>query len=149
MAGDVVVLGFEALDRKLTRLAAIVEPQTFVQATYEGGLAFEAEVKRHIRDQGLIDQGNYRGSVTTEKTAQNQVFVFTTTIYARVHEFGATIVPRNKTILRFFIGDQEIFAKSVTIPARPHWRPAMDTGKDKVISAIALATEKLLRDAAG
>jgi phage virion morphogenesis protein len=40
--------------------------------------------------------------------------------YAAVHQFGATIVPKNGKALRFMLGDRVVFAKKVTIPARPY-----------------------------
>jgi phage gpG-like protein len=44
-------------------------------------------------------------------------------IYAAVHQFGATIVPKSAKALHFQLGlggVREVFAKSVTIPARPY-----------------------------
>jgi phage gpG-like protein len=41
-------------------------------------------------------------------------------IGARVHQFGAVIKPVNARFLAFTIGGQKIFAKKVTIPARPY-----------------------------
>jgi len=40
--------------------------------------------------------------------------------YANVHQFGAVIKPKSpEKHLRFFSGPDKVFAKSVTIPARP------------------------------
>lgn len=39
---------------------------------------------------------------------------------AAVHQFGATIVPVEKQFLRFEVGEKVVFAKQVTIPARPY-----------------------------
>ena len=40
--------------------------------------------------------------------------------YARIHQFGGVIVPKNKKFLRFPIGGgQFMFAKRVVLPARP------------------------------
>ncbi len=41
-------------------------------------------------------------------------------IGARVHQFGATIVPVNAKSLVFNVGGKEVFAKKVVIPARPY-----------------------------
>ena len=43
-------------------------------------------------------------------------------VYAAVHQFGATIVPKTARALRFRLGldGRMVFAKSVTIPARPY-----------------------------
>jgi phage virion morphogenesis protein len=39
--------------------------------------------------------------------------------FAHVHQYGATIKPKDAEQLSFMIGDKRVFAKSVTIPARP------------------------------
>ena len=45
--------------------------------------------------------------------------------YAKIHEFGGTIVPRTKNYLRFRTYDGQWHAvKQVDIPARPYLRPA-------------------------
>lgn len=41
-------------------------------------------------------------------------------IGARVHQFGATITPKNGGALHFSMGGRKVFAKKVTIPARPY-----------------------------
>ncbi len=41
-------------------------------------------------------------------------------IGARVHQFGATIVPKNAKALVFMAGGQKLFRKKATIPARPY-----------------------------
>ena len=43
-------------------------------------------------------------------------------IYARIHQVGGTIRPKNGKALRFFAGhnNQPVYVKSVTIPARPY-----------------------------
>lgn len=70
--------------------------------------------------------------------------------YALAHEFGVTIVPKNKKYLRFEIpgvvprpGDDDlgIYVKRVTIPARPYVRPSAKAGGQTL--AIAAITKKL------
>lgn len=39
--------------------------------------------------------------------------------YARTHQFGATITPKTKQALSFIVNGQRVFARKVTIPARP------------------------------
>jgi phage gpG-like protein len=41
-------------------------------------------------------------------------------IGAKVHQFGATIVPKDARALHFTFGGKDVFAKKVTIPARPY-----------------------------
>ena len=65
----------------------------------------------------------------TFATAGNQVTVGSNRIYAAVHQFGATIRPKNARALVFRLGRAGprggkssglVHAKSVTIPARPY-----------------------------
>jgi len=41
-------------------------------------------------------------------------------IGAQVHQFGAVIRPKNAKALHFEVGGTSVFAKKVTIPARPY-----------------------------
>lgn len=47
-----------------------------------------------------------------------QARVGTPVRYGRVHEFGATIVPRRARVLRFEVEGQRVFARRAVIPAR-------------------------------
>jgi phage gpG-like protein len=40
--------------------------------------------------------------------------------YARIHQFGGVIRPKNAKALHFTIGGKSVFAQSVTIPARAY-----------------------------
>ena len=57
-------------------------------------------------------------------------------IYARVHQLGATIRPTSKKMLRFIVGRKAVFAKAVTIPARPYlgWGDLERAEADDVIA---------------
>lgn len=66
----------------------------------------------------LRDTGRLARSITMQKGA-NVVSIGTNLRQARVHQFGATIKPKNATVLRFPGPGGFIFARQVTIPARP------------------------------
>ncbi len=51
--------------------------------------------------------------------ASAELLVGTNRPHAWVHQAGATIRPKNGAALIFMLGAQKVFAKSVTIPARP------------------------------
>lgn len=51
-------------------------------------------------------------------------------IGAGVHQFGATIVPKNAKALRFVAGGRTVFAQSVTIPARPYLGLSADNAEE-------------------
>jgi phage virion morphogenesis protein len=71
------------------------------------------------KGQPLRDTGRLNRSIVSKVDAIG-VTVGTNLIYAPVHQFGATIVPKNKPRLVFpGPNGNLIFAKKVTIPARP------------------------------
>ena len=41
-------------------------------------------------------------------------------VYARIHQLGGDIVPTEKRFLKFAGGDGDVFARKVTLPARPY-----------------------------
>lgn len=76
--------------------------------------------------QPLVNTGRLRSSITMQQTA-NGVTIGTNLRQARVQQFGATIKPKNVTMLRFPGPNGPVFAKQVTIPARPYM-PLTSTG---------------------
>lgn len=79
--------------------------------------------------QPLRDTGRLNRSIVAKADATG-VTVGTNVEHARVHQYGATIVPKTKSRLVFpGPGGKLIFAKKVTIPARPFLplRRASDT----------------------
>jgi phage gpG-like protein len=71
----------------------------------------------------LLDTGRFRNSITTELT-EHGFRIGTNMISARVHQFGATIVPKVAKALRFSVGRGKkkrwFTRKKVVIPARPY-----------------------------
>lgn len=59
------------------------------------------------------------------------------TKYARIHEFGGEIRPKNAKALRFKIGDQWITTQVVRMPARPYLRPGTAQAVRKADEAMA------------
>lgn len=66
----------------------------------------------------LVDTRDLKGSVTY-RAGPAGVEVGTNKIYGAIHQYGGTIVPKRRKLLRFAIADKVIFAKKVEIPARP------------------------------
>lgn len=67
----------------------------------------------------LRDTGQLKSSINYQ-VYQDVVEVGTNLKYAPVHQFGATITPKQAKMLRFFNGSIPIFATQVVIPARPY-----------------------------
>ena len=74
---------------------------------------------RFRKGQPLRNTGRLNRSITASADSTG-VTVGTNLIYARVHQFGATIEPvKSKRLVFPGPGGRMIFAKKVTIPARP------------------------------
>ena len=57
-------------------------------------------------------------------------------VYAAIHEFGGTIVPRSARFLVFPFEGRLVFARRVTIPARPYLGPAIVASQNAVIAEV-------------
>lgn len=68
----------------------------------------------------------------------------TDVIYARIQELGGTIRPRHGQWLVFEIDGETIFARSVTIPARPYMRPGFDEAVFPAVIAVAATVRNAL-----
>lgn len=68
--------------------------------------------------------------------------------YARIHEFGGDIVPRNARALAFQIGGEWIITQRVTMPARPYLRPAYDAQRDEAVRIFRKAVADQVRKVA-
>lgn len=62
--------------------------------------------------------------------------------YALIHELGGVITPKQAKVLVFEIDGRKVFARSVTIPARPYLRPAADTIYPSLARRIKRAYER-------
>ena len=62
---------------------------------------------------GLMGSLTFAATRTTMQLGSNKV-------YAAIHQFGGTIVPRRARALVFRLGRRVVFAQKVTIPARPY-----------------------------
>lgn len=68
--------------------------------------------------QPLRDTGRLQRSITSQVQG-DAVVVGTNVRYARTHQYGATILPKNGEFLRVPVGDGFLFLRRVRIPARP------------------------------
>ncbi len=77
----------------------------------------------------LHDSIDYRADL-------NSVQVGSPLIYAAIHHFGGVIKPKNGKALAFNVGGDAVFAKQVTIPARPYLGVSIDNANE-IESVIA------------
>lgn len=100
------------------------------------GALGESQTRRRIAEEKTAPDGtpwkpNLEGTSILMKTGQHLLAscAFTASAteaewgaaweYAHVHQDGMTIIPKNKSRLVFTVGGVKVFAKEVTIPARP------------------------------
>lgn len=95
-----------------------------------------------LRESGM--RGGLQGSITF-KTFGAGLIIGTNKVYGAVHQFGAVIRPKSAKALVFKLaGGGLVFAKKVTIPARPYLgfgAEDRDTVLDVLDGAIARATK--------
>jgi len=65
--------------------------------------------------------------------------------YARIHEYGGTIVPVRASALVFQVDGHWVRTQRVTIPPRPYLHPALEEEQDGIRSDMAQAIEEVLR----
>lgn len=73
----------------------------------------------------------------TRRGADSFGTVGTPIIYAKTHEYGATIKVKNADYLRFKVMDNWFAVKSVTIPARPFVRPSFEELRSEIVDGFA------------
>jgi HK97 gp10 family phage protein len=98
-------------------------------------LFLEGAIKLRIEKNKLVDTGNLLNSIQlgelTISGDQAEVNIGTNVVYAAIHEFGGIIKARNAKALVFKTKDGRWHTcKSVTMPARPYMRPAMDDSRE-------------------
>lgn len=68
----------------------------------------------------LIGEGKSLSTQFAYRVVGNDTVQITSLMgYAALHNFGGTVKPKNVKALFFMVGNRKVFAKSVTIPARP------------------------------
>jgi phage gpG-like protein len=121
----------DEVDRRLSRLGllpnfefldsigALVVSQTQrridTEKTSPEGEAWKAN---HKGTDTLVESGALRDTIDHEIDGKS-ILVGSPLIYARIHQFGGTIVPKEAAHLVFEIGGKTVFVDEVTIPARP------------------------------
>lgn len=139
MTGKVYTIPqFEAA---LLKLGEKMRGQVLGKAAMAGGLVIEAQAKINVGLKFRPNTGNLAGSINTEivesTATRAEVAVGPSVVYGRIQELGGTIKPVTAKVLRW--KDEEgkwHSAKSVTLPARPYLRPAVDENEAKIIEAV-------------
>lgn len=139
--------GLDRLVSNLTALKTVWDDSAVVDA---GAAEFVEKQKRNVQKKlnknprGVLE-GALQVIPINSKTAEAGIPA-NTIIYALAHEYGVTIYPKKAAALRFEIDGKVIFAKQVTIPARPYVRPSVRQGQRKAVKAIINITNQKMRE---
>ncbi|WP_417436578.1 phage virion morphogenesis protein [Hoeflea sp.] len=123
--------GFRKLERLMTDTTPVMAAigtglvgtthMRFVTQTDPEGQAWAALNTGYAADKRnsriLTESGRLRDSINS-RPGNDEVLVGTNVIYAAIHQFGGTILPKAGTHLWFRIGGALIRAAKVTLPAR-------------------------------
>lgn len=125
----------------LKRMDSDVRGRVLAKAALAGGYVIEAYAKINVTKTFTARTGNLLNSISTtlEKTTATsaKVSVGPTVIYGRIHELGGTIKPVHAKMLHWVDeSGKHHQANSVTIPARPYLRPAIDENEKKILAAV-------------
>ena len=125
---SIEVLGKEDVRKALEALGS--EAEGVLDAAVNLGAM---EIRNAAADKAPQKTGNLRRSITatrsTDSSALVEYDIGTNLEYAAIHEYGGTIYPRGQFLV-FEIGGETIFARSVTLEARPYLTPAFDEKKE-------------------
>lgn len=89
---------------------------------------------RRLAHQHILNASSRLKDSITYRADGQGVTVGTNVKYAAIHQLGGTIRPKDKKCLRFEIDGRIIFAKQVTIPARPFL--GIDAADERTIGDI-------------
>ncbi|KZM49454.1 phage virion morphogenesis protein [Labrenzia sp. OB1] len=138
------------LEEALVRLRPLLEfePASMMDAIAALG---ESQTRRRIESEKTAPDGtpwadNHEGTSILRQTGRNLLDSVASRSsatdaewgaaweFAHVHQYGAVIEPKDAKALAFQIGGQPVFAKRVTIPARPF--VGLSTGNEAEIEDL-------------
>jgi len=128
--------GDKELLRKLRQLDSAVAGQALRTSFTSGAAIFRNSAATKAPKLTRTLSRSIHVEVLSQTKARITVMVGTDVVYARIHEFGGVITPRQARFLAFEIEGQLIFAKRVHMPARPYMRPAFDENVQRVAQEI-------------
>ena len=145
---NVKVIGADVLARKFQSASQRVS-QVMREKIQIALYGLEGQIKDKLSGKVLhVRTGRYRSSITNriEGTGTDIVGKIGTNVeYARIHEYGGIIRPKEKKFLHFVVDGHEIFVEAVKMPKRPIWEPTLKENREKIIALFRTAFAELLR----
>ena len=145
------VSGKEALERKLRTISANMRGQIALNAVSAGGSDVEQFAKTNIAnvfsDRQRFGGGGLAGSITVETSLGKDsasAVIAPHKEYDRIQELGGTITAHggDKAMLKFQIDGQWYQKHSVTLPARPYMRPAVEEHQEEIFNDMKEQIER-------
>lgn len=135
MKSTMRIEGGADLSRKLKALGADLSDALELAVGAGGHVIRDAASRRAPKKTGTLARSITVHTTSTPRSAEAEIG--TNLEYARIQELGGTVRPVHARLLHWVddSGD-DIFARSVTIPARPYLRPAFDENQAAAAAAI-------------
>lgn len=109
-----------AKDEVLDVIGAIGVSQTQKRIAYEKRAPDGTPWKKNGAGTSTLMQEGHLLTDIHHQVEGDSVAIGSNLIYAAIHQFGGTIRPKKGAALVFTMGNATVFARSVTIPARPY-----------------------------
>lgn len=131
------IIGMDKFTADLNKLSAAARSDVVLDALEAGGYVIAAHAQENARNVlNRHPMGNLTNNIGVRREGKFILAGVFGVVYAKVHEFGGVIVPRNKPYLVFQVDGEWRMTKSVHIPARPYMRPALDNHMPEIKQAV-------------
>jgi HK97 gp10 family phage protein len=143
----VEIIGLAEFEQKLKALSEAVRGKKLELALKSGALLIQGPAK----EKAPVRTGNLRRSIQIETSSSGdtaEARIGTNLVYARIQEFGGTIVPKSKPMLAWKGDDGWHFAHKVEVPAHPYLRPAFDEHHGAAVTEVGKALKILIEKVA-
>jgi HK97 gp10 family phage protein len=141
-----VVLGLDEFDENIRRLIALADSDKVMDALEAGAQVIVGYAQNNARTQlNKHPTGNLVNNMGVRREGNTVFAGVWGTIYAKIQEYGGTIIARNGPYLHYKVDGEWKQTKSVHIPARPYLRPAFDEHHSEIVQAVGDAMVGLMQ----
>jgi HK97 gp10 family phage protein len=175
MAVHATLEGLPELKKQLSKMSDAIAADALAKAATAGALPIQNSAKDKAPKKKRVLSRSIHTEVTESDRDHATVEIGTDVVYAAIQEFGGTITPKHAAHLaipmtdraasyppRSFPGKlhvqgkclademgqpQYALATSVTLPAQPYLRPALDENKDRFSEDAGKALKQILASA--
>ena len=127
-----IVSGGGVAGMKFRTIAAGVGGPVMANALHAGALVGVSAARDNVKGQGLWNTGDFARRIDVQSATPRKAVYGTDHPGAKLQEFGGTVVPKKAKVLHFFVDGEEVFARKVTVPARPYMRPSADQNQAEI-----------------